>query len=122
MFKGFAITYSLAALLLTSYLTPQFDKNIFASFVNKDVISTEQAKKLNYPYSSLTANDPFPGICAPQALMQFQDFADLPFHRMQGIQRRHGLLENHGNVIPAHAAEIAFVGIKQLFAIELDGT
>lgn len=61
MFKGFAITYSLAALLLTSYLTPQFDKNIFASFVNKDVISTEQAKKLNYPYSSLTANDPFPG-------------------------------------------------------------
>ena len=46
-----------------------------------------------------------------QALMQFEDFADLLFHRMQRVERGHRLLENHGDVVAAHLAQVALVRI-----------
>ncbi|MDT4861592.1 hypothetical protein FQZ97_962040 [compost metagenome] len=40
------------------------------------------------------------------ALMHFQNFADLPFHRMQWIERGHRLLKNHGDIIAAHTPQL----------------
>ena len=68
------------------------------------------------------ADDPLPRLRSAQALMQFEDFADLLFHRMQRIERGHRFLENHGDVVAAHLAQVAFIRIEQFLAIELDRT
>jgi hypothetical protein len=51
------------------------------------------------------ADDPLPRLRAAKALVQFQDFANLLFHRMQRIERGHRL-ENHGDVVAAHLAQV----------------
>ena len=55
---------------------------------------------------------------ALEVLVQFEDLADLPLHRVQRVERGHRLLEHHGDVIAAHAPQVAVVGIEQLFALE----
>ena len=65
-------------------------------------------------------DDALPRLRAAQALVEFQDFADLPFDRMQRIERGHRLLEDHGDVVAAHLAQVALIGIKQFLALELD--
>ncbi len=45
---------------------------------------------------------------AGQAAMQQQDFADLLFDRVQRIERGHRLLEDDGDVVAAHLADLLF--------------
>ena len=44
---------------------------------------------------------------AGEAAVQQQDFADLPLDRVQRIERRHRLLEDDGDVVAAHLADLA---------------
>ena len=55
---------------------------------------------------------------AAQPLMQLDDFADLPLDGVQRIERGHRLLEHHGDVVAAHPAQVAFIGIEQFLALE----
>ena len=57
---------------------------------------------------------------ARETLMDFEDLADLPLDRMQRIERRHRLLEDHGDVVAAHLAQRALIGMEQLLALEAD--
>ena len=49
-----------------------------------------------------------------QALVQPQRFGDLLFHRVQGVQRGHGLLEDHGDAAAADGAQQWGGGAHQL--------
>jgi hypothetical protein len=42
------------------------------------------------------------GGTSPDTLVQRQDFSDLPFDRVERIERGHRLLEDHGDVVAAH--------------------
>ena len=53
---------------------------------------------------------PVAGGLVAHAAMDFQDLADLALHRVQRIERRHRLLENHRNVVAAHPAQVGLVG------------
>jgi hypothetical protein len=44
--------------------------------------------------------------------VQFQHLAHLLLHRMQWIERGHRLLEDHGDVVAAHLAQVALIGIQ----------
>ena len=55
---------------------------------------------------------------ALQVLVQFEDLADLPLHRVQRIERGHRLLEDHGDVVAAHPPQVALVGVEQFLALE----
>ena len=46
-----------------------------------------------------------PGASAGQALFQLQNFSDLVADGEQRVQRRHWLLEDHRDVLPANAAQ-----------------
>src|SRR5690606_2695305 len=46
--------------------------------------------------------------------MHFQDFADLPLHRVQRIERGHRLLKDHGDVIAAHAPQLCLRCLHQI--------
>ena len=54
--------------------------------------------------------------------VQFEDLADLPGDRMQRIERRHGLLEDHGDRIAAQIAHVALARAEQFLAPKADGT
>src|ERR1700722_6848777 len=49
-----------------------------------------------------------------------QDLADLPFDRVQRIERRHRLLEDDRDVVAANAANLALAEIDQFAALEVD--
>ena len=55
---------------------------------------------------------------AGNALMQQQNFADLLLDRVQRIERRHRLLENDGDVVAAHLADLALRHGQQFAALE----
>ena len=59
---------------------------------------------------------------AAQRRMQLEDFADLPLDRVQRVERGHRLLEDHGDVIAAHLAQVPLVGIEQFLALEPDAS
>ncbi len=50
--------------------------------------------------------------------MQLQDFADLPLDRVQGIERGHRLLEDHGDVGAPDLAQPRLAGRKKILALE----
>ncbi len=55
-----------------------------------------------------------------QALVHEQHLADLLFHHVQRIQRHHGLLEDHRDLIAAHGAQADLGGADELLALETD--
>ena len=59
-------------------------------------------------------------LLAAQALVQFEDFADLPRDRVQRVERGHRLLEHHGDVVAADLAHRVLVGADQVLAVEQD--
>ena len=61
---------------------------------------------------------PCRGIAHPP--VQAQDFADLLLDRMQRIERGHRLLEDHGDVVAAHATEFLFACREKVPAAEED--
>ena len=52
--------------------------------------------------------------------MQGEYLIELLLQGMQRIKRYHRLLENHGNLIPAHAAQGLLAGVEQRFAMKAD--
>src|SRR5262249_31625234 len=50
--------------------------------------------------------------------MSQQCLADLASHGEYGIEREHGLLENHGNVAPAHRSHSAWRQFCQISSVE----
>ena len=54
------------------------------------------------------------------SLMDAQDFANLLFDRVQRVERRQRLLENHRNPVAADFAQDRFRGAHQFFAAEPD--
>src|SRR5439155_10208869 len=55
-----------------------------------------------------------------QALMQQQDLADLLLDRVQRIERRHRLLEDDGDVVAAHMADLRLRQAEQFATVEMD--
>ena len=55
-----------------------------------------------------------------QTLMQCQDLANLSLDRVQRIERGHRLLEDHGDVVAAHRAELWLAGGHQVTTVEKD--
>ena len=55
-----------------------------------------------------------------EVLMQLYDFAHLLFDGVQGIERRHRLLEDDRYFLPADAAHIVFSCLDDIHAIEHD--
>jgi hypothetical protein len=53
--------------------------------------------------------------------MQCEDLADLALNRMQRVERCHRLLEDHGDVIAAHPAQVVLVVVQKVFALEHHG-
>ena len=55
------------------------------------------------------------------ALVQLQDLADLLLDRVQRVERGHRLLEDHGDVVAAHArAARSSLSVEQVLALEQD--
>ena len=55
-----------------------------------------------------------------EALVQLQGLADLALDGVERVQRRHGLLENHGDTVAADALQGPGVGAQQFGALEAD--
>jgi hypothetical protein len=53
-------------------------------------------------------------------LVQLQHFADLVAHRVQRVERRHRLLEDHADAAAADAAHRTFAQTHQVLAVEAD--
>ena len=47
-----------------------------------------------------------------EAPVQFQDFADLLLDRVQRVQRAHGLLEDHRDVVAADRAQVPLAHVR----------
>ena len=60
------------------------------------------------------------GRAVGHALMQLQDFDDLVLDRVQRIERGHRLLEDHGDLVAAHLAQLLFAHGQQVGALEQD--
>ena len=63
---------------------------------------------------------PGTGSRTGDTLMQIENFGDLPLDRMQRIERRHRLLEDHRDVVAAHPAQVRIGRRHQVLAIEED--
>ena len=59
---------------------------------------------------------------ARQPLVQVQDLADLPLDAVQRVQRRHGFLEHHRDVVAADLAQLVLGRAHQVRALEQDLT
>ncbi len=59
-------------------------------------------------------------LFAFDALVQRQDLADLPLDRVQRVERGHGLLEHHGDLVAAHLAKLRLARLEQVAAAEQD--
>ena len=57
---------------------------------------------------------------AGRPLMDRQDLADLPLDRVQRIERRHRLLEDHGDAVAADPAQFLVGRGEQIMAVEQD--
>src|SRR5690349_9814650 len=66
-------------------------------------------------------NRTLPRRLPDKAAMQKQDFCDLLLDRMQRIERRHRLLENDGDVVPAHMANFPLAELQKLLPFEANG-
>ena len=64
---------------------------------------------------------PVVGLAAADALVQPQRLAELPADGQHGIEARHRLLEDHGDVVAAHAAASRVGELQQVDAAEADG-
>src|SRR5579885_185579 len=53
-------------------------------------------------------------LCGKRRLMRANGLLDLRPHSHHWIQRRHGLLKNHRDLAPAHAAPYALIQAEQL--------
>jgi hypothetical protein len=53
-----------------------------------------------------------------QSFVQDQGLVDLLFHRVQRVERRHGLLEDHGDLVAPHPAQQLLVGADQLATLK----
>jgi hypothetical protein len=54
--------------------------------------------------------------------MQDDGFGDLRARRVDGVQARHGLLEDHRDLIAADASHLGLLRLPEVFAAELDGS
>ena len=63
-------------------------------------------------------DDPRARGLAGHALMQHQNFADLLFDRVQRVERGHRLLEDDGDVVAAHLANLRFRQAQQILGPE----
>ena len=52
--------------------------------------------------------------------MGFDGFGDLPSHRHDGIEGRHGLLKDHGDLAPTIVAHLLRFQGQQILALETD--
>jgi hypothetical protein len=75
-------------------------------------------RKIAQPFGRMANARAFKTIqdLAPRRLfthspVQRQDFVQLFFQSMQRIKGHHRLLKDHGNLIPANAAQRVFVGM-----------
>ena len=62
------------------------------------------------------------GCIGAHGLVQLQHFSNLVAHRVQRVQRRHRLLEDHADVAAAYAAHLALALGQQIRTVETDGT
>ena len=62
-----------------------------------------------------------PRRVAGHALVQQQGLVDLLFHRVQGIERGHGLLKDHRDLVAADLAQEGLLAADHLLAAEADG-
>ncbi len=60
------------------------------------------------------------GVTAARPVMEGDDLADLPLDRMQRIERRHRLLEHHGDGVAAHGAQFVIRHFEHVAAAEKD--
>ena len=61
-------------------------------------------------------------VALVQTAMEHQRFGDLRAHAVQRIERRHRLLEDHGDAVAAQLQHILFRGADQLPPLEADRT
>ena len=59
-----------------------------------------------------------PGLLPRQTHFELQHLDNLLAHAQQGVERGHGLLENHGNVLPAQGPQGALGHGQQILAIK----
>jgi hypothetical protein len=55
-----------------------------------------------------------------RAAVPLQDLADLLLDRVQRVERRHRLLEHHGDVVAADLAQLVDTCLQQILALEQD--
>ncbi len=60
---------------------------------------------------------PLARLAPAHAAVHVKDFADLPLHGMQRIERRNRLLEDHRDFVAAHLPQHLFVRRQQLLAL-----
>ncbi len=60
------------------------------------------------------------GGLAAQALVDFQYLVDLLAHRVQRVERGHGLLEDHGDTVATDLAHGFFVRLDQVLPVEMN--
>lgn len=59
-----------------------------------------------------------PGLLPRQTHFELQHLDNLLPHTQQGVERGHGLLENHGNVLPAHGPQGMLRQRQQILALK----
>jgi hypothetical protein len=55
-----------------------------------------------------------------ELLMKGDGFADLVAHRVDGVQRRHGLLEDHGDLVAANVAHLLITLLQEILTVKED--
>ena len=72
---------------------------------------TDEAYELEGALARLSSRPP---------LVKHDGLADLPSDRVNGVQTRHRLLEDHRDGVPAYVAHIALGQAQQVASVELD--
>ena len=83
-------------------------------------IRVEAPLGLGQPDEVQELQRPRPGRAAAEPLVDEQHLVDLLLDRVERVQRRHRLLEDHRDPVPAHAPERRLVGAQELLALEHD--
>ncbi len=58
------------------------------------------------------------GLARRQAFFELQHLGNLVAHGVERVERRHGLLENDGHLVTAHAAQLVFGHLQQVTALQ----
>ncbi len=65
-------------------------------------------------------HDAVTDLGTPARSVQFEDLANLLLDGVERVERRHRLLEHHGDGVPPDAAHGALIGLEQVLAFEQD--